>query len=467
MRLIPVLFEDHSLTHFRPLTWSQPTYEIRTGLFSLRERMELLDAPGQNRGVLLGRSFLADLQNSAEWSNGAEAGAEAMTAEDSVALWINGRASWGINGLRELRERVLSGDQIRLRDDHGLLAFSCAAPLSGQVLASWRAWEASSGHRACLAMPGRPMPEWQPELGPEGIGFHTGEALSWIWDIVPATPSAIAGDLAFLGGKTAFSRAPFGVFPLEDEAQAIWTRPSSLSLWNPDQDPGEAARISVENPQDFWCGPEVILGAGLAVNATCGPVILDRNVTVMPGCYLEGPLYIGPGSIVKPGAAVFGESSFGILNRISGEIGESTFGDFANKQHDGFIGHAVLGSWVNLGAMTTCSDLKNNYGNVRVDLGEGQVDTGLRFVGLLMGDHAKTAIGTLFNTGTCVGFASNIFGTGMPPKFVGNFSWGGQEDSPGYAVDRALQTAEVVLARRGCRLTDAHKVLFRTLGAEL
>ena len=93
-------------------------------------------------------------------------------------------------------------------------------------------------------------------------------------------------------------------------------------------------------------------------------------------------------------------------NRLAGEIGESTFGDFANKQHEGFIGHAVLGSWVNLGAMTTCSDLKNNYGPVRVDLGWGEVDSGLRFVGLLMGDHAKTAIGTLFNTGTCVGFAS-------------------------------------------------------------
>jgi len=166
---------------------------------------------------------------------------------------------------------------------------------------------------------------------------------------------------------------------------------------------------------------------------------------------------------VKAGARLYGESSFGIGNRLAGEVGESTFGDFTNKQHEGFIGHAVLGSWVNLGALTTCSDLKNNYGDVKVDLGNGPQATGQRFVGLLAGDHVKTAIGTLFNTGTCVGFASNIFGDGMPPKHVPAFSWGGRADDPPYGLEAALATARVVLGRRGCRLEPAHEQLFRVL----
>jgi UDP-N-acetylglucosamine diphosphorylase/glucosamine-1-phosphate N-acetyltransferase len=185
----------------------------------------------------------------------------------------------------------------------------------------------------------------------------------------------------------------------------------------------------------------------------------------MAHCYLAGPLYVGRETIVKPGTRLYGESSFGVGNRLAGEIGESTFGDYANKQHDGFVGHAVLGSWINLGAMTTCSDLKNNYGPVRVDLGEGEQESGQRFVGLMLGDHAKTAIGSLFNTGTTVGFASNIFGGGMPPKFVPNFSWGGASGAAVYGLDQAQRTAETVLKRRGCTWTPGHEGLFAKLHA--
>jgi len=117
---------------------------------------------------------------------------------------------------------------------------------------------------------------------------------------------------------------------------------------------------------------------------------------------------------------------------------------------------------VNLGAMTTCSDLKNNYGTVRVDLGWGAVDTGLQFVGLLMGDHAKTAIGTLFNTGTVVGFAANVFGDGQPPKHVAALSWGGQAGAPATDPEKAVATARVVMARRGCALGPDHALLFRS-----
>ena len=183
---------------------------------------------------------------------------------------------------------------------------------------------------------------------------------------------------------------------------------------------------------------------------------------VQPFSYLEGPLYVGPGTLIKAGARIYGETSLGAVCKVAGEVGESIFADFVNKQHDGFMGHAVLGSWVNLGAGTTNSDLKNNYGPVRVDLGRGPVDTGLRFLGLLMGEHSKSAIGTLFNTGTCVGFSCNVFASGFPPKFLPNFSWG-LDGTTRYAVEPAIATARVVMSRRGVAFQDVHAALFRVL----
>jgi len=197
------------------------------------------------------------------------------------------------------------------------------------------------------------------------------------------------------------------------------------------------------------------------MDATAGPIVLDRSVRVSPHSYLEGPLYVGPGSEIKAGARIYGETSLGAVCKVAGEIAESTFGDFTNKQHDGFIGHALIGSWVNLGAGTTCSDLKNNYGPVSVDLGRGAQRTDRRFVGLLMGDHGKTAIGTLFNTGTSVGFGSNVFAAGFPPRYLANLTWG--TAGGGHEVEKAIATARVVLGRRGCALTEADEALFRFL----
>ncbi len=271
---------------------------------------------------------------------------------------------------------------------------------------------------------------------------------------------ALAADLKLAVGSGPMERHPFGLITAE---AAAWSRPGSLRLVDSDASP---AQVHISGDGGLYLGSGgVEIAPGTHIDTSAGAVVLDSGVRVMAHAYLAGPLYIGRDSIVKPGAHIFGESSFGVGNRLAGEIGESTFGDFANKQHDGFIGHAVLGSWINLGAMTTCSDLKNNYGPVRVDLGAGLQDTGQRFVGLMLGDHAKTAIGSLFNTGTAVGFASNIFGGGMPPKFVPNFSWGGQNGAPTYDEARARQTGQVVLERRGCLWTAAHARLFTFLHA--
>lgn len=427
-----IVFEDHSLANFRPLAWSVPTYELRTGIFNTRERMEQLaqGAPGQySQAALLCRGVLAPLHTCQGWP----INPRVLDTQAERVLWVNGRY---------LGREIPAGGV--LQDDQGLVAADLSLAESQELLKSWHQWNDRYRGSELILDP------W--EGLPAGRGQATDlPALKYIWDLVPALPEMLRNDLSLLQEGRCYTRHPFGLFPGPDKTLPVWRRETHLQ-----------PRFSAKD-DGVWLGPEVRLAEGTAFETSNGPVILDRGVRVLPHCYLEGPLYIGPGSIVKAGATLYGESSFGIGNRLAGEIGESCFGDFANKQHDGFIGHAVIGSWTNLGALTTCSDLKNNYGPVRVDLGRGAMDTGLRFVGLMMGDHAKTAIGTLFNTGTVVGFASNIFGGTMPPKWVPNYSWGGFEGAPAYQVERAMSTAATVMERRGCLLISAGRDLMRLL----
>lgn len=437
-----VLFEDHTHAGFRPLAASQPTYELRCGLFNTRERVSMV-APGG--GLLLAREVLRALHMAPDWTT-------EPSAVSDRSLWLNGRLAPSaslVAAMVGLRDQDWA-----LWDERGLVAASVSPFLGGALLASWQKWEAKAWDRA----------EWRPTdiLGelpaPAKLGTFEVMALNWIWEIVPATSAAIEGDLALLAEGAVFERHPFGIAPGPDSS---WQKPGSLRRLAAPDLPAEVV-LSGEGGLYLGSGG-VELATGTQIDTTAGPVVLDSGVRVMAHTYLAGPLYVGRQTIIKPGTRIFGESSFGVGNRLAGEIGESTFGEFANKQHAGFIGHAVLGSWINLGALTTCSDLKNNYGEVRVNLGDGLCRTGQRFVGLLLGDHAKTAIGTMFNTGTAVGFASNIFGGVMPPKHVAAFSWGGGAEAPVYDSDRAQETAAVVMKRRGCRWLDGHARLFAFL----
>jgi UDP-N-acetylglucosamine diphosphorylase/glucosamine-1-phosphate N-acetyltransferase len=167
---------------------------------------------------------------------------------------------------------------------------------------------------------------------------------------------------------------------------------------------------------------------------------------------------------VKANSTIYENTSIGPVCKVGGEIEGSIIHGYSNKQHSGFLGHSYLGAWVNLGAGTNTSDLKNNYSSVKVHLGSEEIDTGLQFVGLTMGDHSKSAINSVFNTGTIVGVSSNIAGTGFPPKFVPSFSWSAPgETFTTYKVDRAIDVARKVMARRKVEFTKVDETLFRTI----
>jgi UDP-N-acetylglucosamine diphosphorylase/glucosamine-1-phosphate N-acetyltransferase len=199
------------------------------------------------------------------------------------------------------------------------------------------------------------------------------------------------------------------------------------------------------------------------LDAERGPISIGRNAMILPNAVIEGPAFIGAHTLVKAGAKIYENTSIGEWCKVGGEVEASIIHSHANKQHEGFVGHSYIGSWCNLGADTNTSDLKNNYGSVQVQINGKMVDSGLQFVGLMMADHAKSGINTMFNTGTVVGVASNVFGSGFPPKFIPSFSWGGAEGMTEYEREKALEVARRVMKRRDVEMTDADAALLRKI----
>ncbi len=197
----------------------------------------------------------------------------------------------------------------------------------------------------------------------------------------------------------------------------------------------------------------VLFGAfvepGVVFDTRGGGIVVDEGAQIRSGARLEGPLYVGPQTIILGGDVRW--SVFGPQCRVRGEVAASVFHGYVNKAHDGFIGHSVLGAWVNLGAGTTTSNLKNTYGEIRLGAGDARIETGRQFLGSLIGDHAKTAIGTLLGTGTVVGAGANLFG-GPVPKTVPPFAWGSDGDER-LTEEGFLRIAGRVLPRRGVELT--------------
>ena len=197
------------------------------------------------------------------------------------------------------------------------------------------------------------------------------------------------------------------------------------------------------------------------LNASSGPIYIGKNSEIMEGSLIRGPLALCEGAGIKLGAKIYGPTTIGPFSKVGGEVNNSVLFGFSNKGHDGFLGNSVLGEWCNLGADTNTSNLKNNYAEVRLwdYQTESFAKTGLQFCGLMMGDHSKSGINTMFNTGTVVGVSANIFGSGFPRNFVPSFSWGGHGGFVTYLTKKAFEVAEIVMARRHVEFTEQDKAI--------
>jgi len=273
------------------------------------------------------------------------------------------------------------------------------------------------------------------EEGAEHEGFDNFEAIEFeneilkiehTWDIFSKNGEAIIDD-----------------FELITKSRKSEPIPTSIHTVNPEH-------IFVEK------GAKVSFSS---LNASSGPIYIGRDSEIMEGSLVRGPFALCHNSALKLGAKIYGPTTVGPYSKVGGEVNNSVIFGYSNKGHDGFLGNSVLGEWCNLGADTNNSNLKNNYAEVRLwDYNsEGFAKTGLQFCGLMMGDHSKCGINTMFNTGTVVGVSANIFGSGFPRNFVPSFSWGGSKGFVTYKTNKAFEVSEVVMKRRNIMFSDADK----------
>ncbi|MDV7187307.1 GlmU family protein [Lutibacter sp. TH_r2] len=203
-------------------------------------------------------------------------------------------------------------------------------------------------------------------------------------------------------------------------------------------------------------GAEILFST---LNATDGPIYIGKDATIMEGCSVRAPFALGEHSTLKMGAKIYGGTTIGPHCKVGGEVNNSVISGYSNKGHDGFLGNSVLGEWCNLGADTNTSNLKNNYAPVRLWSYETEsfAKTGLQFCGLIMGDHSKCGINTMFNTGTVIGVSTNIYGSNFPRNIVPSFSWGGASGFTTYQLKKAAETAKIVMSRRGIELDQVEE----------
>ena len=387
-----VLFDDALSRKWEPFALTRPGGELLFGAFTFRARAARVF--GGRVVAHLGPAHLAGFE---------EADAPPVLPYDAAPsdgerLFLSARAvpGWG------------SGDEWRARRG------GAGPVLIGDEVVGWYAPEGT-------AAPDRDFFE-APSMGADRTGAVQleGKILGRVWELMSGNAAQVAEDVAACFPGAATAELPAGAHQF-----------------------GEHPVIA---------GPGARIEPAVVFDTTAGPVWLDEGSHVKAFTRLAGPAYVGRKSIVLGGTVE--AATIGPVCRIRGEFAQSVCLGWVNKAHDGHIGHAYLGAWVNLGAETTNSDLKNNYGTVRLWTPEGDTDTGEMKVGCFLGDHVKTGIGTLLNTGTVVGAGSMLYGADLPPKYVPPFSWGTGEDLSAYRMDKFLEVAERAMSRRSVALAE-------------
>jgi UDP-N-acetylglucosamine diphosphorylase/glucosamine-1-phosphate N-acetyltransferase len=396
------IYEGDGLDRLSPLCDLRPAFDLRCGRFTLLEKL-LLRYPREPFAFWV-RDELQELT--------AEAHPRCAVNErvDSDCLFLSAQAI--------LDEVVtVNGDEALFTHDGAVVGFRLKAA-TAQRLGSVRSLSFD-------------LPEHEVKA----------RVVEWPWDLVEMNASEILKETEAKSQKPKAKRQKSG----------RGERPGRI----------ERGAVVIGDRKKLHMEPGSRIWPGTVVGTETGPVFLDRDAVVRPGSFIEGPCYVGPGTVID-GAKVRPGCSFGPQCRIGGEVEASLFQGYANKHHEGFIGHAFVGEWVNLGALTANSDLKNAYQPVQVSWQGKTIDTGRLKVGCFIGDHAKTAIGSLINTGTRIGTFANWFEPGLSPKAIPAFAWGSKTRWP---FGHVLSSARKVMARRGVTLSPAYERVLRALHA--
>ncbi len=400
-----VIFEDYKYKNFFPLTLTRPVFMLKNGFFSVYERIIL--KMGIRHISFLARDYLNEYT---EINTGFSPLCLKEYKEDNEILFINGRV------IDFYPEEIVEEDIAGVDENENIVFVKAKTEKLIKLIKDGLFFDT----------------RYEAEI--LNAGFRTIKSKSrvanYIWDLINYNGEAIERDFYF-------------------------------KMNGHGNDKIDMKGVYFINKEKVYIDANVKIYPDVVIDGSEGPVYICSNVKIMPGTFISGPCYIGESSLLKPGTYISGGTTIGEVCKIGGEIEETIIHSFSNKQHYGFLGNSYIGQWCNLGAGSCTSNLKNNYGNVKITLdGKNKIETGQLFLGTIMGDHTKIGIGMLLNTGTSIGVMCNIFGGGIVSGYIPSFSWGGQKGFEKYRFDKAVETADRVMARRNKRLTEVEmKVL--------
>ncbi len=408
------IFEDDKYDRFFPLTYNRPVYELLCGITKIREKISHLFTGAEV--VLLCRDYLEKVLAT---RTGQEVNQFEVKKEDEILL-INGR----VLPSGDFSEKVNFSNEERFF-------------FSGDDLIGWTGRGGSLGKYKTFFQSLYVTDQIKSQKSKLTVTEIDVKPVNYLWDLVSQNEKQI-------------------------EADFVRMKPS-LDLKNMFKHCQVDDDSLIYETEKVYIGPGSQIEGQVVLDARSGSIYIGEKVNIQPHTLVKGPCYVGDGSILTGGKIREG-TSIGPVCRVGGEVDNAVFLGYSNKYHEGFLGHAYVGEWVNLGALTTNSDLKNNYSTIKVMVNQALVDSGLTKVGSFIGDHVKTGIGTLLNTGISIGFASNIFGGGMLKlKYIPAFFWGGPELQEVYEFTKALQTIRAVMKRRGVALGGDEENLFKKI----
>lgn len=400
------IFEDEGYKSLLPLTWFRPAMDLRCGMNTLFEKIKR-SYPRTNIYILC-RDYLSGTVKKGH--PGAFVG---KPLKESSVLFLNGRLLCDQDAVKKLP--ISDGDEI----------FEC----DGVIVAA----RLSKGNLELVANSAFTT-DAKKYFAPVSKTAKTTQIrlkmISHYFDLIENNKDELKTDFSYLtrGGVTR-GRV--------HQTVAVYQR----------------SGIFIDDGAD--------IEAFATLDARNGPIYISKNVKVQPYARLEGPCFVGERSVINSGANIRSGTSIGPGCKVGGEVEETIFQGFSNKQHYGFIGHSYIGEWVNLGAGVTNSDLKNNYGSVKVHYMKDEIDSGKIFIGCSIADHTKVGIGALIATGAVIGAASNIYGGGITQKFIPSFSWGDANNLIIHDPEKAIKAAQVVMSRRDIEMSQEDTDLFR------
>ncbi len=404
------IFEDSAYTNLLPLVYTRPVYRLRCGIMNPEEKI-LLGYPEASVSLFC-REYLSDISRERAGGEFIQLGSEPFginTLDEKAEsyLFINGRVlNWEPVPLEGPEEVGLAGGTtvyVRLSTKQ----YSTLSPkdfLEGKVLSK---------------LSGVAEKEVRPTL------------INYYWDIIKHNKEEIKKDWERLRGQRGIGGKIYEM-------------------------------VALLNPANIFVGEGSKLKPCCVLDAENGPIYIAEEVLIEPNSTIIGPAYIGKGSVLRPSTRLREGSNIGEQCRTGGEISNSILHSYSNKQHDGFLGDSYVGSWVNLGAGTTNSNLKNTYGTIRVQFGDKTVDSGEIFLGVAVGDHTRVGIDSGFTAGSIAGFCANVIGRGPIPKFIPSFSWCAEKIQT-YNLENAIEVTRRTMARRGKTLSEAEETLFQKI----